>query len=139
MLSRAERQIIQHGKNRYRLPRGRLRLLDRWVVDVVVAAARVAAAVLAGREVDRGSCLLMMLRQRERQHSRVVAVAAVVAAVASAVVKMWWVVKMWCREEIMVRYPKKDVRSEEDAVAAVRDAGAADAVRDAAVVNIFSI
>jgi len=47
----------------------------------------VAAAVLAGREVGRGKCSLMMLRQRERQHSRVVAaVAAVVAAVASAVV-----------------------------------------------------
>jgi len=138
VLSRAERQIIQHGKNRYRLPRGRLRLLDRWVVDVVVAAARVAAAVLAGREVDRGRCYLMMRRQREHQRSPVVAAVAAVAAAAVVAVASA-VVKMWCREEIMVRNPKKDVRSEEDAVAAVRDAGAADAVRDAAVVNIFSI
>ena len=96
-----ERQIIQHGKSRYRLPRDRLRLLDRWVVDVVVAAAPAAA----DREVGRWRCY-RMIETCIKTLAEVDVAAAVVAAVASAAVHQ----KRWTRRRKM---EEEDVPSEE--------------------------
>ena len=95
-----ERQIIQHGKSRYRLPRDRLRLLDRWVVDVVVAAAPAAA----DREVGRWRCY-RMIETCIKTLAEVDVAAAVVAAVASAAVHQ----TRWTRRRKM---EEEDVPSE---------------------------